>query len=263
MGVCVGIMFCTVVTTALMLWPGTKEVISGLLIPGIPDARGAGLTWTVALMGGVGGTLTILCYGYWIQEKGRTGTEDIKTCRIDLSVGYSMTILFGIAMVIIGSTIDIKGQGAGLLTTLADRLEDPLGITGRWLFLIGAFSAVFSSLLGVWQAVPYLFADIWGLFVKGAGQASSKDITQSTPYRVYLFAIAFLPMMGLFMSFKEVQKLYAIIGASFMPLLAVALLILNGKRAWMGKYTNRPLTVAMLLATLTFFGIIAWMKWMR
>ncbi len=261
MGICVGIMFTTVIVTAGLLWPGTIEVISGLCLPSIPDIQGAGITWTVALIGGVGGTLTILCYGYWIREKGRTGTEEIRICRIDLAAGYSMTILFGLAMVIIGSTIEIEGQGAGLLITLADTLEKPLGIAGRWLFLIGAFSAMFSSLLGVWQAVPYLFADIWGLFVKRTDRRSSGNITESTPYRVYLFAIAFLPMLGLFMSFKEVQKLYAVIGALFMPLLAVALLILNGRRVWVGDFTNRPLTVAVLLATLVFFASMAWMEW--
>ena len=78
MGICVGIMFCTVVATALMLWPGTKEVITGLLIPRIPEIQGTGITWTIALMGGVGGTLTILCYGYWIREKDRKKTDDIK-----------------------------------------------------------------------------------------------------------------------------------------------------------------------------------------
>jgi hypothetical protein len=172
-----------------------------------------------------------------------------------------MTILFGLAMVIIGSTIEIEGRGAGLLITLADTLEKPLGVAGRWLFLIGAFSAMFSSLLGVWQAVPYLFADIWGLFVKRTDRLSSGNITDSAPYRVYLFAIAFLPMLGLFMSFKEVQKLYAVIGALFMPLLAVALLILNGRRVWVGDFTNRPLTVAVLLAILAFFASMAWMEW--
>jgi hypothetical protein len=80
-------------------------------------------------------------------------------------------------------------------------------------------------------------------------------------YRVYLFAIAFLPMLGLFMTFKEVQKLYAVIGALFMPLLALALLILNGRRVWVGDFTNRPLTVAVLLATLVFFASMAWMQW--
>ena len=121
-----------------------------------------------------------------------------KICRIDLAVGYSMTILFGIAMVIIGSTIEIKGQGAGLLTTLSDRLQEPLGIVGRWLFLIGAFSAVFSSLLGVWQAVPYLFADIWSLFVKRTYYASSRPLTKSLPYRGYLLAMAFFTHDGPF-----------------------------------------------------------------
>ena len=261
MGICVGIMFCTVLATALLLWPDTKEIIHGLFLPVIPDAGGAGITWTIALMGGVGGTLTILCYGYWIQEKGRWKTHDINTCRIDLGVGYGMTILFGIAMVIIGSTIEINGRGAGLLTILADRLEEPLGIVGRWLFLIGAFSAVFSSLLGVWQAVPYLFADIWRIFINRTLPSSSTNLTFSRPYRFYLLAIALIPMLGLFMSFKEVQKIYAIIGAAFMPLLAIALLILNGKRPWMGKFNNRPLTIVVLSATLAFFGIIAWMKW--
>jgi Mn2+/Fe2+ NRAMP family transporter len=265
MVVCIGMMFITVVTTALLLWPGTEAVLSGLFIPTIPDAQGAGVTWTVALMGGVGGTLTILCYGYWIKEKGRTSIKAIKTCRIDLAAGYLITILFGVAMVIIGSTIEIEGSGAGLLIALADSLEKPLGATGSWLFLIGAFCAIFSSLLGVWQAVPYLFADSWRLFLRPMhqplSQAAPTDITKSTPYRFYLFALAFIPMLGLLIGFKETQKLYAVTGALFVPLLAIALLILNGKREWMGDYTNRAFSIIVLLAALAFFATMAWMKW--
>lgn len=89
MGVCIGTMFITVIVTAFLLWPGTPEILSGLFISVIPDAKGAGITWTVALIGGVGGTLTMLCYGYWIREKGRTGTEAIKLCKIELAVGYT------------------------------------------------------------------------------------------------------------------------------------------------------------------------------
>lgn len=265
MTVCIGMMFLTVVVMALLLWPSTSTVLSGLFIPTIPDAQGAGITWTIALIGGVGGTLTILCYGYWIKEKGRAGIEAIKTCRIDLAAAYLMTVLFGIAMVIIGSTIEIEGQGADLLVTLANSLEKPLGLTGRWLFLIGAFSAIFSSLLGVWQAVPYLFADIWRLFFTNSNHAvnsHAKEITKSKPYRVYLCMIATIPMLGLFIGFKEVQKIYAVIGALFIPLLAVTLLILNGKRAWVGEFTNKPLSIIMLLLAITFFGLIACMKWL-
>ncbi len=73
MRVSIGIMFFTVVLTALRLWPGTGEVLRGLVLPNIAALSGASLTWTVALIGGVGGTLTVLCYGYWMREEGRTG----------------------------------------------------------------------------------------------------------------------------------------------------------------------------------------------
>ena len=67
MRVCIGVMFVTVIVTAALLWPGTGQVLKGLVVPAIPDAGGQGLSWTVALMGGIGGTLTVLCYGYWIR----------------------------------------------------------------------------------------------------------------------------------------------------------------------------------------------------
>ena len=84
MGVCIGLMFVTVVTTALLLKPGWGELMAGLVWPTIPDLHGAGLPWTIALMGGVGGTVTILCYGYWIREEGRFDEDDLKVCRMDL-----------------------------------------------------------------------------------------------------------------------------------------------------------------------------------
>ena len=261
MQLCIGLMFVTVVATTIIVWPGTSEVLSGLFVPSIPEQEG-GLSWTVALMGGIGGTVTVLCYGYWIREAGRTGKEDLRTCRIDLMVAYVVTALFGIAMVIIGSTIEIDGRGATLLVTLAERLVESLGPAGRWIFLIGAAGAVFSSLLGVWQAVPYLFADLWGLLTRPERDTlngESRVNTKAPAYRGYLAAMALLPMAGLFRGFGEVQKLYAIIGAWFFPILVVALLILNGRSGWVGEsYRNRPLTMAALITVLIFFGWIAW-----
>lgn len=264
MRVCIGVMFFTVILTAALLWPGTGEVLRGLFVPTIPDFDGLGLTWTVALMGGVGGTVTVLCYGYWIREEGRTGTEYLRTCRIDLTVAYTLTAVFGIAMVIVGSNIEIEGSGATMLANLAAELEQPLGPLGKWLFLTGAAAAVFSSLLGVWQAVPYLFADTWRLVRRTSSTAMSESAainTKSLPYRAYLFALALVPMLGLFWSFQDIQKFYAIVGASFIPFLALALLILNGREKWVGAHCkNRPSTVLALVAILAFFVWIAWIK---
>jgi len=262
MQACIGLMFAIVVVTSAILWPGTEEVLHGLFVPSIPDPEGNGLSWTVALMGGVGGTVTVLCYGYWIREVGRTGQEDLRMCRLDLAVAYSVTALFGIAMVIIGSTIEVDGRGATLLVRLSERLGESLGPAGRLAFLIGAVGAVLSSLLGVWQAVPYMFADLWKLLhgpqrVTAAG--ASKVDARSPAYLGYLAAMALLPMAGLFHGFGEVQKLYAVVGAWFFPALALALLLLNGRSSWVGKsFRNQTPTVAALTGLLLFFAWVAW-----
>jgi len=255
MRVMIGVMFVTVVATAILLWPGTGEVVAGLLIPRIPDAGGEGLGWTVALIGGVGGTLTVLCYGYWLREEGMTSREDLGACRLDLATGYSMTAVFGIAMVIIGASVTVEGSGATLLVTLSERLDGVFGPAGKWLFLTGTFGAVFSSLLGVWQSVPYLFADCYGLLRPHPVSADLRRVdTRAWPYRAYLLAIAIVPMAGLFSGFSEIQRLYAIIGAWFFPALALVLIVFNGRRAWVGSGSrNGPLGTAALAIVFLFF----------
>jgi hypothetical protein len=175
-----------------------------------------------------------------------------------------MTAIFGIAMVIIGSTIEIEGGGATLIVSLSDQLAVPLGPLGKWMFLIGTAGAVFSSLFGVWQAVPYIFADTWTL-LRSRNNADNKlerdrgVDTRSLPYRGYLFAIGIVPMLGLVMSFEQVQKLYAVIGAAFIPLITLGLLIMNSRADWVGeRFRNRRKTDSLLLIILGFFAWIAW-----
>ena len=260
MGVCIGLMFITVVVTAIVLNPGWSEVISGLLLPTIPDLNGEGLAWTIALMGGVGGTVTVLCYGYWIREKGRLSDEDLRVCRIDLAVGYGMTALFGLAMVIVGSTIQVEGGGATLVITLAEKLVEKLGLIGKWAFLLGAFGAVFSSLLGVWQSVPYLFSDLWGMVGNDQPSRNRTIDSHSKVYRWCLYGMATVPMIGLWVGFAAMQKFYAIVGALFIPMLALTLLLLNGRTKWVGeRYRNHPLTSALLIVILLFFLIAGWL----
>jgi Mn2+/Fe2+ NRAMP family transporter len=260
MRVCIGAMFATTVITAALLWPGTSQVLQGLLVPTIPRVDPEALVWTIALIGGIGGTLTVLCYGYWLREEGRTSAGDLRACRMDLILSYVMTAVFGVAMVIVGTSIHVEGEGTQLLVRLSKRLGEELGEPGRVLFLVGTFGTVFSSLLGVWQAVPYLFADCWQLLKRDridhriAPRADTVD-TRSKPYRAYLVLLAFVPMIGLFTSFREVQKLYTVIGALFFPLLALALLIANGR--WIAPaYRNRPATVVSLVGVLVLFAWI-------
>ncbi|MHC4448052.1 MAG: Nramp family divalent metal transporter, partial [Planctomycetota bacterium] len=260
---CVGVMFAAVVLTALLLGPEWKSILQGLLVPRIPQFHEGGLTWTIAVMGGVGGTLTVLCYGYWMREEGRTTPDALRICRIDLATGYAVTAMFGLSMMVIASGTVLDGGGAQLVIALAGQLEQQLGAVGKWLFLAGAWAAVFSSLLGVWQAVPYVFADVVGGWaMRRPNRPQPRDVidTKGLPYRGYLLALATVPLVQVALPFREVQKYYAVIGAAFIPMLALVLLVLNGRSAWVGRqFRNRPVTVAVLIAALAMavlFGYV-------
>jgi Mn2+/Fe2+ NRAMP family transporter len=254
MRICIGIMFVTVALTAFALWPGTGAVLRGLFVPTIPRTDLEAVTWTVSLIGGIGGTLTVLSYGYWLREEGRTSPEDLRACRVDLAASYLMVALFGIFMVIVGQSVRLEGEGTGMLVVLSDRLGEELGPIGKWLFLAGTFGAVFSSLLGVWQAAPYLFAECWRLGVRRDPRPVD---TRAPAYRTFLIVLAVVPMLGLFASFRDVQKLYTYIGAYIFPTLALVLVVFNSRSAWVGRLRNSPATVVALVAVLVFFTWLA------
>lgn len=257
MGICIATMFVTVLATALALRPDLEEFVRGILVPTIPAG---GLAWTIALIGGVGGTVTVLCYGYWIREEGRTSPSDLPTCRIDLAAGYCVTALFGLSMVVIGSSLgELSGGGATLIVEIARHLEATFGSAGgvaRWTFLAGAYGAVFSSMLGVWQSVPYLFADLWQMH-RGTRSHDKVDTT-ALPYRAYLYAIASIPVLGMAgYNFRLLQQTYAVIGAAFIPMLAAVLLVLNSRTDWVGRDRNSFPTILVLVGTLLFFAYAA------
>ena len=264
MSACIAVMFVVVVATAVALAPSWSEVAVGLVIPSIPDG---GLQWTIALLGGIGGTVTVLCYGYWIREEGRQSKDDLQTCRIDLALGYGMTALFGLAMVIIGSqTRSADGKGVELIANIATVLKSELGALGplaRVAFLAGAWGAIFSSLLGVWQSVPYIFADVWRLMRPQGGQGTTRHNvvnTKAMPYQIYLLAMVIIPAAGLcLVKFELIVKWYSIVGAMFIPILATALLGLNGHSRWITRpYRNSWFTSLVLVAALVFFLIAGW-----
>jgi len=257
--VLISLMFVVVLVSGALIGTDWGAIARGLVIPQVPDVPAA-IPWTLALMGGVGGTLTVLCYGYWIREEGRTGAEDLATCRRDLAFSYFLMALFGIAMVIIADGMQLSGKGATLVVDLADRLGERTHPSARWVFLIGTWAAIFSSLLGVWQAVPYLFADFWHLHRRSREwdpetfEPYQVD-TSGRVYRTYLLALALVPLVGLQVDFQPVQKANSVFGALVMPMLAFVLLLLNGRAAWIGRdWRNRWWTSALLLAILVFFA---------
>ncbi len=255
MALFIGVMFAAVIFTAVLSNPSWADVVRGISVPSLPPG---GTSYMLGVLGGVGGTVTLLSYGYWIEQKGRTGLIGLRQCRIDLAAGYSVTALFGLAMIVIGSRVQLE-RGPTMALELAEQLGSLLGQPGRWIFLVGLWGAVFSSLLGVWQSAPYMFADFVCLSRTSAERhAAKQDLAATTPYRVYLCAIAIIPLPLLWLTVERAQLTYAVLGSLFIPLLALTLLLMNTNAQWVDEqFRNKWATNVLLVATLLFFGWVA------
>ena len=256
-----GLMLLVVITCAILVAPGISGILSGLLIPSIPDGS---VLFIFSVIGGVGGSVTLLCYGYWIRERDWTRREDLPRTRYDLVVAYVLTGLFGIAIIIVAAGVEPEViTGPEMALGIAGKLEEIVGPFGKWCFLIGFWSAVFSSMLGVWQGVPYLFAD----FVQQYTWQPDKPMavnTGSKAYRGYLFYLALPPMLLLLIG-KPVWLIitYAVAGAFFMPLLALLLLLMNNRSAWLGDLKNGWFTNLLLLLSVLVFGLLTYTELSR
>ncbi|MFH9731298.1 Nramp family divalent metal transporter [Streptomyces sp. NPDC017260] len=260
MTVLVGVMFVVTVYLAIRVTPNLGDAFAGLL-PVIPDEKDSVLN-TLGLIGGVGGTITLAAYGYWVNAKGWTHTGWMKVMRVDNRVAYATTGVFVIAMLLVGAellhsaNIAIASGDKGMIQ-LGDILEDEYGtVTGK-LFLIGFFATSFTSLIGVWHGVSLMFADFLARR-RGEREARATELAsgrreRSWSFRAYLLWLTFPPMILLFQDepFRLII-IYGVLGAAFMPFLALTLIwLLNSTRTpreWRnGWLSNGMLAVAGLL----------------
>lgn len=255
MEVFIGLMFVTVVGLAILLLPNLGNLASGL-VPTLPKGS---LLYALGLIGGVSGTFTLASYTYWVRERGWRQSAWIPTMRIDLSVGYIVTGVFMVSMLIIGTQL-LFGTGATIsgsegLVAVADPLEERFGVVARWLFLIGFWSAVTSSIIRAWNGAAYLFADYVKTVRRVPEEQAEDYLSEQSPFfRVFLLWITFPPMVLLFLGQPVfLVILYAALGALFLPFLAVTLLWLLNSSRMAPEFRNRLLSnIAMGAAVLLF-----------
>lgn len=248
----VGLMFVVIVVLAVVAAPNIPETLAGLL-PVVPDG---GLFYTLALAGGVGGTITLAAYGYWLREKGWYTPKWMRVMRIDNSMAYVLTGVFVISMLIVGAEVvraagvQMSAGDAELLAheVLVDRYGTVIGTT----FLVGFWAAAFSSIIGVWNGVSLMFADFWGnLRGKESGHPDTR--VGGKYFKFYLLWLTFPPMLLLMLERPIfLILLYGTLGSLFMPFLALTLLpLLNGRRIpkeWGNRlHTNVALGITALL----------------
>lgn len=244
----VGVMFVVMVLAAAFTVPNLGELAAGL-VPSIPEG---GLVNLLSVAGGVGGTITLAAYGYWIREKGWNTDGHMRLMRVDNTVAYVVTGIFVIATLIVGAELlyssnqAVAGGEKGLLQ-LSDVLAERYGRFVGTLFLVGFWAAAMSSLIGVWNGVSMMFADFAG---DALGKPENHPDRQARGkwYVAYVLWLTFPPMIMMFVGEPVWLILaYGVLGAFFMPFLAVTLLwILNSDRTpaiWRNKWLSNVLLV--------------------
>jgi Mn2+/Fe2+ NRAMP family transporter len=250
----VGLMFVTVVGAAVVTVPNVPALLTGL-VPTVPEG---GLVVALSIAGGVGGTITLAAYGYWLREKGWVAPGWMKVMRIDNSVAYVMSGVFVLSMLVVGAELlysaDIAlADGEGGLVQLADVLGERYGAFMTWFFLIGFFATSFSSILGVWNGVSLMFADFLGT-VRGLDVEDPRRRLGGSYYRAFIVWLT-IPPIGLLFLDQPIGLIiaYGVLGALFMPFLAITLLVLLNTDRTPRAWRNRPLSnTVMGLSALLF-----------
>jgi Mn2+/Fe2+ NRAMP family transporter len=257
LSVMVLLMFVSMVGAALLTLPNLADLLAGL-VPVVPDG---GVLYVLSLAGGVGGTITLAAYGYWLREKGWDTPPFMRVMRIDNTVAYVVTGLFVVATLIVGAellysaNIAVATGDDGMLD-LAHVLEDRYGDFAGTVFLVGFWAAAMSSLVGVWHGVSLMFADFMA-HVTGKDAQHEDARAGGKWYRAYILWLT-LPPIALIFAGEPVYLIlaYGVLGALFMPFLAVTLLwLLNTDRTpeeWRNRLTGN---IALLLVAAAFVAL--------
>jgi Mn2+/Fe2+ NRAMP family transporter len=258
MKVFAGLKFGAVVLLAILLAPNLGELALGL-VPRIPDGA---LVNVLAIIGGVGGTYTLAAYAYWARERGWRHQSWIPMMRTDVTIGYALTALFMVSMLIIGAEL-LFGTGTSIsddegLVALVDPLQDRFGLVARWIFLVGFWAVATGAMIGAWNGGAHLFADtIRTIRVVPDEEAEEYFSERSLYFRGFLAWMTFPPMVLL--TFGQPVALvivYASLGALFLPFLAITLLLLLNSGRVAPEYRNRIVSNIFLAASIVPFVVV-------
>jgi Mn2+/Fe2+ NRAMP family transporter len=257
----IGTMFFAILACAALVFRDPAAALHGLVVPTIPAGDGASV---LSVLGGIGGSVAMLAYNYWLREERMTGAEWVRFVRADIAIAYVFTGLIGAAIMIVATrAFHVPGiaiTNAQAVTRMAETLAETIGPVGFYAYAIGFWATVFASLLGVWQSLPYLFADYYGL-LRGYSRATREGLTKatSTPYRV---ALVFVTGVSLPFAFVDqplfLIRTFTIVGSLFIPFLAGTLLYMNNAKIprESGVPANSALANAMLVLAFVVFALV-------
>ena len=215
------------VATFIVVQPNISELLSGMLVPTIPDGS---LLTIIALIG-----TTVVPYNLFLHASAAKakwhGKNDLPTARLDTIAAVS---LGGLITVFIVSTaaasLFARGLSVSSASDMAVQFEPLFGVSSRYLMGFGFFAAGLSSSITAPLATAYAISEITG--IQGGGSAPK--------FRAISLSVL---IFGMLVALTGIKPITIILGAQFangllLPLMAAFLLFAMNQKTMLGEYAN-------------------------
>ena len=247
LAILVAIMGIAFIATMFINLPSLKEIGEGF-IPKIPEtAEGSDNSPLIIVAGMVGTTVSVFAFIIRSQIVKEIGwkMKDSKTQRRDALVSASMMFLISAAvMVTAATTLHISGLRLNSVVEMIPLMEPIAGKAALGVFVIGIVAAGLSSHLPNLLVIPWLIIDY----------KNEKRDTQTGKYRIILFALSIISVLGVAFHFKPVfvlmlsQACIAVV----LPITIASIFYLTSKKRLMKTYTNKTYDIIILSLILLF-----------
>lgn len=225
--VLVSVMAVVFVATAAMLLPSAAELLSGLLVPGLPSA-GQGRLLVIGLVGTTVVPYNLFLHASAVRERWE-GPESLPAARTDTIL--SVLVGGAVSMAVVVSAAAAAGVGeVSSAADMAVQLEPLLGSWAGAFFAVGLFAAGMSSAVTAPLAAAYATAGVLGW---------ERDL-ESSRFRAVWGVVL---LAGLVFALVGVRPVPAILFAQvanglLLPAVAVFLVITVNDRGEMGDRVN-------------------------
>jgi hypothetical protein len=249
-------------------WSGPDPVgaAKGVFLFDVPEQQGPfGVMLVVtSLIGAVGGSIANLLYPYFIDQKGWKGPRYRRLQLYDLAFGTVVIIVLNFSVWTVGAEVlHPRGLTIHNLGDLTQILTAALGTLGGPIFYLGAFAALFSTMVGNATGYGYMLTDISR--IGRTEHREPEDVrkhSQSSTYRVVAAWCLFSPLVWCLPGMPTFVTLTLIINAAtvvVLPLLAAGLWYITASEKCIGpQYRNRAWENGLMFC---LFVLACWGAW--
>ena len=280
-----GLLSVSLIGVALWAGPNPVGAAKGVLLLDVPEQTGpyGVLLVVTSLIGAVGGSIANLLYPYFIQQKGWKGPQYRRLQLYDLAFGTLVVIILNMAVWTVGAEIlHPEHITISELSDLTMLLTKVVGTLGGPIFYLGAFAAVFSTMVGNATGYGYMLTDIArisrrsvadGSVIEASGSQSDRQrspeeaaatspLSESWVYRMIAAWCLFSPLIWCLPGMPGFVALTIVVNAAtviVLPLLAAGLWYVTAREDCIGsEYKNRWWENGLMAA---LFVLACWGGW--